>query len=132
MNKIYSDGSYDDRSGIGTYCVVIIALGKKDWFIGDADTPKAETIGLTDALDVAAKLVAKTGKPTAVYCDSVEAITKLSKKAHEVGVILRHIPGHMLGKQDVVVNDHYKYHHWCDVQARAYLNYRLDNLKSVA
>lgn len=132
MNKVYSDGSYDRRTGRGAYCIVIVALRKKDWYVEDCDTPYIEEMGLQEAIAIAGRLRRNTGKVTAVYCDNVGAIKNLSTTAKKEDVLLKHIPGHLLGKDDVVIDDDVKYHHWADTMARTRVQNRVDKPKSVA
>lgn len=130
---MYADGSYDRFTGKGAYCVVIVALGKKDYFVEDCDTPYVEYEGLAEAVEIAGRLRAKTNRDTAVYSDNVEAIKALSKEAERLNLRLKHIPGHLLGKEGVTIDDDVKCHHWCDTMAGIRVKNRLDtpNISSV-
>lgn len=129
LNKVYVDGSHDAFTGIGAYCVVIAALGKKDWYIEDCDSSYVEQDGLYEAIQLAVKLTKSTKKPTKVFTDSVSAIKACSKFAEESGIELGWIKGHLLGSPDISVDPDIKAHHWADTMAR---NRVLDRLKSEA
>lgn len=129
LNRLYVDGSHDARTGKGAYCIVIVALGKKDWFVEDCDSPYVEEEGLNQAITLAARLQKNTGKPTKVYSDSVSAIKANSKYADGLGIELEWIKGHLLGSEDVTVEPNVKCHHWADRMA---YNRVLDRLKSEA
>lgn len=129
LNRLYVDGSHDARTGKGAYCIVIVALGKKDWFVEDCDTPYVEEEGLNEAIILAARLAKKTGKPTKVYSDSVSAIKANSRHAAELGIELCWIRGHLLGNDDIPVEPNIKAHHWADRMAYGRV---VDRLKTEA
>ncbi|MBI5117620.1 reverse transcriptase-like protein [Candidatus Poribacteria bacterium] len=140
MLKIYTDAAFDDRSGLGTYCLVVVTdKGFKDWSVDHCDgftnSTDAEYVGLRAAVELArAAHVAEC----LIMCDSMAAIDRLQAAfkhryvAPVAGLYVRHFKGHQAEKQGAFIDEDVKRHHWADVQAGAELDRRLDARKTGA
>lgn len=122
MLTIFSDAAFDNATKIGTYCLVALtSKGKTKWSVTSAvgfdNANDAEYAGITAAIELAAKYKEKA----LIYCDSKSAISRAEKEIAKNLYTLRHIRGHQMGKEKVIVSMEVKYHHWADVQAHAEL-----------
>lgn len=120
-NRVYSDGAYDFENGVGAYCVVSVEHNQPPTWCASASSGKSpnevETEGLIAGIAIAAALHKSNGFRSVVYCDSLSAIQNTRAVAKAAHVDVQFIKGHLLGKDEVVVDDNIKRHHWADVQA---------------
>ena len=131
IHKFYVDGSYSHKWGVGAFCIVSIINDDKSYEVFDWDNVDSGTDPEVDGLAFTiARAIKYRDKDVrcVVYTDSMAAIRCHKEYAADFGIQLQHIKGHLLGRDDVVINDHVKAHDWCDVMARLRVN---DNIRKV-
>ena len=109
--------------------VIVISRQQPTWELELVDplhASNAEYEGVKAAIKRAHQLSQDTLFSTTVYADSVSAIKDLSEWAKSLKVTLKHIPGHLSGRQDVEVTEDVKRHNWAHVMARHAVEKALD------
>lgn len=130
MLRIYTDAAFDDQSGLGSYCLVVVYGEHKDWSVDRIDmelysSTDAEYVGLRAAVELARKAHLSE---VLIMCDSLGAIDRLQAHTKQglvkpvAGMHVRHFKGHQAEKEGVYMDDDVKRHHWADIQAGAELD----------
>jgi len=125
---IYTDAAFDQETGLGCYCLIIVSGSFKDYAVENIDGCTNSTDAEYAGIEAAIEIISKTNKVGRILCDSMGAIKKAQglMSLAPRNYTIEHFKGHQLGSMDVEITDDVKRHHWADSMARAELRRRLD------
>jgi ribonuclease HI len=117
MNRIYCDGTIDEDTKMGVFCVVLIQFNKKPaYYVVDHDNSSingVEFAAVQDAIKWAGVLIKRNNLDTEIVSDSMSALKKSQKPEIDRKIKFRHMRAHQIYKFKKLEDD-VKYNHWCD------------------